>query len=155
MKLGAAGEKMIKRHEGEGPAGLGAPYLDDAGIPTTGWGCIHRRDGSRVEIADPRSSPEECEWLFARDTGSAVGAVNRLIVRPMTQNQFDAFVDFAFNEGNGALQVSAMRNAFNAGSPVTEDMFARWDKLHVGGVLVPSAGLLKRRREEFALFGSP
>jgi lysozyme len=146
MKLGAKGEAIIKAKE----ALRLSAYPDEAGIPTIGWGCIRRRDGSPVSLADPPITEGDAQWLFDRDVATEVSAVNRLIVSPLNQNQFDALVCFTYNVGAGALQVSALRNCINHGNPVGQELFTRWDM--TGRPLRESAGLLKRRIQEHALY---
>ena len=88
------------------------------------------------------------EW-FQTDTAWACRAVNELITRPMTQNQFDALVDFTYNCGRAALAHSTVRRDFNEGDE-TGAAYAllEWD--YVGPY--QSAGLEARRKAERDLF---
>jgi lysozyme len=66
-------------------------YQDSNGIWTCGWGHtfgVHAGTTCTQEQADA--------WLL-EDVQSAVGSVNRLVTAPLTQNEFDAVVDFVFN----------------------------------------------------------
>ena len=84
------------------------------------------------------------------DVRHAADTVNHLVTIPdMTQDEFDALVDFAFNCGCGAFAGSTLLKGLNAGklaeAAAQDD---EWDK--AGGKEV--AGLLRRRMAEEKLF---
>ena len=68
----------------------------------------------------------------------------------LTQNQFDALVDFAFNLGTTALAGSTLLKKIRSNSPLKEIQaeFRRWNKSK-GKVL---QGLVKRREYEANLY---
>lgn len=67
----------------------------------------------------------------------------------MTQNQFDALVCFAYNVGLGALESSTLFKLYLSGNiEEAANEFEKWD--HAGKIV--SAGLLRRRQAEKALF---
>jgi GH24 family phage-related lysozyme (muramidase) len=69
----------------------------------------------------------------------------------VTQNQFDALVDFVFNLGQGKFAGSTLLRGLNAGDfSGAAAEFVKWD--HAGGQVVP--GLLRRRLAEAQLFQS-
>lgn len=119
-------------------------YQDVKGVWTIGWG---------------HTGPEVCSglvWTQAQadaavivDTASAVRAVNTHVNVQLTQGEFDALVDFAYNCGAGNLYGSTLLKLVNAGDFANAaNEFVKWD--HAGGVEV--AGLLRRRlaeKEEF------
>ena len=77
--------------------------------------------------------------------------VNRAVNVPITQNQFDALVDFCFNCGRGSLLQSTLLRKVNIGDFAgAAAQFALWD--HAGGEVVE--GLVKRRTAEAELFAS-
>jgi lysozyme len=89
-------------------------------------------------------------WL-SEDVQSAVGSVNRLVTAPLTQNEFDAVVDFVFNCGSGNFAGSTMLRLLNAGDYLgAANEFDKWD--HASGLVV--AGLLRRREAEQAEFSA-
>jgi lysozyme len=91
----------------------------------------------------------QAEELLAKDVQVAVDAVNRLVTVKITQAEFDALVDFAFNVGVGALTNSTLLRGLNAGDFAgAADQFETWDR--VNGKVV--AGLLRRRLAETELF---
>lgn len=71
--------------------------------------------------------------------------VQNMLARPATQGQFDALVDFAYNEGAQELRTSTLLKKFNAGDiQGAADEFLRWDL--AGGQVLP--GLENRRKAE-------
>ena len=145
MKLSANGEALIKRFEGYSANA----YLDSDGVPTIGFGHTgYYSPGVPVALGQT-CTPEQAEAWFQSDTAAAQLGVMRLIDRSMTQNQFDALVDFAFNCGVGALAHSTVRRDFNEGDPLgAANALLEWD---YAGPNV-SEGLEARRKAERELF---
>ena len=56
--------------------------------------------------------------------------MNRYVDGPLTQNQFDALVDFTFNVGTGAFRDSTVLDRVNSGadSGAMVDAFFMWTK---------------------------
>jgi len=72
-----------------------------------------------------------------------------MITVPLTQHQFDALVDWTFNEGSGNLASSTLLRKLNDGDYAGADAeFARW--VRGGGRVLP--GLVKRRALEATWF---
>lgn len=118
-------------------------YQDTGGIWTIGYGHTHG-----VKMGDTCTQAEAEAWLRA-DVFIAVTDVNRMLRVRVTQNEFDALVDFAFNCGTKALNYSRLLLLVNTRNmQLAAKEFERWD--HVGGHVV--AGLLKRRIAEENLF---
>lgn len=140
MKISQNGIALIKRFEGF----RSAPYQCQAGVWTIGWG--HTRG---VTSSTKPITHAEAEGVLQRDLVKYEASVNRLITRPLTQNQFDALVSFTFNLGGGALQRSSLRMKINRGDfDGGAREFLKW--VRAGGKV--SYGLLKRRMVEQALF---
>ncbi len=145
MELSATGEALIKRFEGY----RGATYLDQGGIPTIGFGHTGWYSPGVPVALGQTCTMDQAEAWFRADTAWAVAAVNQLITRPMTQNQFDALVDFTYNCGAGALAHSTVRRDFNAGLTLAAaNALLEWD--YAGPTV--SAGLETRREAERTLF---
>lgn len=88
------------------------------------------------------------EWLQA-DVMMAEHAIDMLVTVDLTQNEFDALVDFAFNVGMENFHRSTLLRLIDQDD--TRDgvlQFLRWDR--AGGKVVP--GLVKRREAERTLF---
>ena len=123
-----------------------AAYLDSKGVPTIGWGHTFG-----VNSATPPCTQEQADAWLLEDVQSAVGSVNRLVIAPLTQNEFDAVVDFVFNCGSGNFAGSTMLRLLNAGDyPGAANEFQLWD--HASGQVV--AGLLRRREAEKTEFNA-
>jgi lysozyme len=125
-------------------------YLDPVGIPTIGIGhFIRKGEPYKVGRAITR---EESRKLFKKDTAWAVDAVNRLVTRPINQNQFDALVSLVFNIGEKAFARSTVLRETNRGNfAAAAKAFGLWNKAR-GRVL---KGLVRRRKAEAELFLTP
>ena len=95
---------------------------------------------------------EQAIALLQRDIATAEDAVLHLVDVPLTQGQFNALVDFAFNCGAGNLKASTMLRLINQGRfDEADEQFQKWDKA-AGKVL---SGLHTRRLAEAAEFMDP
>ena len=119
-------------------------YQDQVGVWTIGYGHTGPdvTAGLTITIA-------EAQALLAQDVSSAAACVNTAVAVKLTQQEFDALVDFVFNLGTGAFKGSTMLRDLNAGDFANAAaQFDLWDR--AGGAVV--AGLLRRRQAEAALF---
>lgn len=92
---------------------------------------------------------EQADNALKQDIFWAQHAVQTLVTVPLNQNQFDALVDFVFNDGVGNFKTSTMLSKLNAGDFIGADAeFAKW--IHSGGKVLP--GLVTRRNAEAVLF---
>lgn len=152
MKIGKAGLDIIKLYE-QGPDGGPAleSYLCPSRVWTIGWGHTKGvRMGQHATLA-------QCEQWLLEDCAEAERGVNLLVKVPLTQNQFDALVSFAFNVGTDidddtiaeGLGDSTLLRKLNAGDYAgAAKEFPKWNKSK-GRVL---NGLVLRRQDEQALF---
>lgn len=138
MGISQDGIRFIAKHEGNAgmlPAnqrltgdtyGL---YNDSAGYCTVGIGhLVHNppipgndhctaQDIASYQAAHPGGqSQADAEQQLAIDAASAENAVNTKVQVQLSQQQFDALVDFTFNEGVGNLGISNLLADINAGS---------------------------------------
>jgi len=121
-------------------------YLDSKNVPTIGWGHT-----SNVVIGMTCTQQQADTWLEL-DILSAVNDVNRLVSVPLTQNQFDACVDFTFNLGGTNFAKSTLLKYINQKNFAAASLeFPKWN-LCAGK---PLEGLTKRRLAEQALFNTP
>lgn len=133
----------IKAFEGFRPEA----YEDLAGIWTIGYG--ETRDVLRGQIITESAA----EQLLRCDLAKSAELLNLMLhsklpsdrIDTMTQGQFDALLDFAYNLGLGSLFRSTLWRHFVAGDlAAAAAEFAKWDE--VRGEAVP--GLAKRRAME-------
>jgi lysozyme len=121
-------------------------YRDCTGVWTIGYG----HTGPTLAAGQTISEPEAEEFLRA-DLAEAVACVNRGVQSVISQNQFDAMVDFCFNAGRGNFLNSTLLRKLNSGDVEgAAAQFALW--VHAGGEVV--AGLVRRRKAEAELFGA-
>jgi lysozyme len=123
-----------------------AAYQDSTGIWTIGYG----HTGPTVS-ADQSITEPEAEALLCKDLADAVACVNHAVQSDISQNQFDAMVDFCFNAGRGNfLQSTLLRKVNRRDFPGAAAQFGLW--IHAGGDIV--AGLVRRRKAEADLFAN-
>lgn len=119
-------------------------YQDIKGVWTIGWG----HTGPEV-VKGLVITQAQADALLISDVARFVACVNNCVTVAITQNEFDALVDFSFNLGCQSLKDSTLLRKLNAGDfHGAAAEFEKWD--HAGGKEV--AGLLRRRlaeRDEF------
>jgi lysozyme len=136
--------ETIKNFEG---LRLGA-YRCPAGKLTIGYG----HTGSDV-VEGMVISRTEADALLVRDVMGFASKVNEMLVWDVTDGQFDAMVDFAFNLGATALKGSTLLRKLEAGDvDGAAEEFLRWNKSRVNGEVVVLPGLTKRRAAERVRF---
>ena len=144
MKMSAAGLAVVKEFEG---LRLKA-YKCPAAVWTVGYGHTSAA-GNPIVTPDLVISNDEAEQILERDMVQYEDGVRKFVKVELTQNQFDALVDFAYNAGVGALQKSTLLKKVNAGKfDEVPAEFMKWTK--GGGKELP--GLVRRRRAEVKLW---
>jgi lysozyme len=148
MKLNDNGYKLICKFEGLKLK----PYLCSAKIPTIGYGNTYYPDGKRVTLLDKEITKQYAFEIFKEVADRYAKRVNSLLVKPVTQNQFNALVSFAYNVGTGAFQSSSLLKKvnINPNDLSIKSEFLRWNK--VNKVVVN--GLTNRRNEEAVIYFS-
>lgn len=145
--MGAAGVSMVKAHEGLRLT----PYYDAAGILTVCYG----HTGPDVKPGQ-RYTVSQCEAILDQDIAKHRAGVERCIKAPLTPNQRDGVVSFAFNVGVPKTCRSTLARKLNARDYIgAADEFPKWNKARVKGRLIALRGLTKRRSAERALFLTP
>lgn len=136
MKISNAGLAIIKKYEG---VRLSA-YKDAAGIWTIGYG------HTKGVKAGMRITQAQADAFLKQDCAAAEKNVSKFDGKyHWNQNQFDAMVSFAFNVGSiDQLTANGTRTIQQISSKITA-----YNK--AGGKVLN--GLVRRRREEKALFG--
>ena len=139
MKASSKAYELIRKFEGKS----NKAYQDSAGVWTIGYG----HTGGVVK--GQTISDDEVERLLAEDVAVAENAVNAQNLN-LTQDQFDALVDFVFNLGAGNFQKSTLLKKLKAdpNDPTIYDEFLRW--VYAGGVKL--LGLVRRRTDEANLY---
>jgi len=109
--------------------------------PTVGFG-----ETSGVTMASTTTPPKALVQLLSSVNSHADG-IRECIHVPISQNEFDAYVSFAYNVGTSAFCHSTLNKKLNAGDyeGACKELL-KWD--YSGGVQY--AGLTKRRQQEYA-----
>ena len=144
MRMSAEGLALVKEFEG---LRLKA-YKCPANVWTIGYG--HTSAAGSPEVNPGMEiTKDEAEEILKRDMVQYEAGVERLVKVKLTQGQFDALVDFAYNAGVGALAKSTLLKRVN--EERFDDVpaeFMKWTK--GGGKELP--GLVRRRRAEVKLW---
>jgi len=140
----AAGLILLAIHEGFSPT----PYIDTGGVITNGFGNANRDAHKTVTVVQALED-------LKINASSAGQAVSKCVLTTMTQNQYDAYVSFAYNIGNRAFCNSTMVRKANAGDAVGScNEFKRWQFVAGKDCRIASSncsGIVKRRKAELAL----
>lgn len=146
MKISENGLKLIAKFEGF----RACPYLDAVGVPTIGYGNTFYPNGKKVTMDDPKITKEKALELLKYVADDFAKQVDKVVVRELNQNQFDALVSFAYNLGIGNLRRSTLLEKVNRNpcDPSIPDEFRKW--VYAGGERLK--GLERRRDEEAKLY---
>jgi lysozyme len=119
--------------------------------PATGgdpWTIGYGHTGSDVH-PNMTITQQQAEELLMKDVQKSSQAVNSKVTTDITQDEFDALVDFVFNVGAGNFAGSTLLKKINEGDMEgAAHEFEKWD-MAAGKHM---AGLLKRRQAEENLF---
>lgn len=133
-----------------------APYVDQAGWWTVGWG--HKFTAAELlvpGITKRTISAAEALNYLVNDLKPAMRAVNTLVLVRLTQYQFDALVSFVFNVGITAFSHSTLLRKINTGDVLNAaSEILRWNKVRDPKTheLKISNGLVMRRQREWQQF---
>jgi len=100
-------------------------------------------------LHDQAISEGEANAIMVASLKEYEKAVKRYVSVPLTQNQFDALVDFAYNCGTQALRTSTLLRKLNSGDYAgASKEFGKW--VYANGRKLK--GLAARRERERKLF---
>lgn len=152
MKIDANGLNFIKAWEAPGGPEL-KPYRDSTGY-SIGYGHFIQSGEAHLMNGITKSKADE---LFRADVAKAEAMVNSRVSRKLTQNQFNACVDLAYNYPN-AFVGGTIEDKINAGvdRPTLEGTWLQYkytkDK---NGNTIESENLKLRRTAEVSLYYLP
>ena len=140
MKLGPQGIALIQSYE---KCRLRAYKPTPNDVWTCGWGSTKGVTEATVW------TQEQADARFLNDVEWVESCINRCVLVPLTQQEFDSLCSLVFNIGCTAFEKSTLLRLLNSSDYDGASLqFSRWDR-QAGQVL---AGLTKRRAEEAALF---
>lgn len=95
------------------------PYLDSGKVATIGYGSTVHPDGSKVKMNDtPLSKKHGMEYLQIHMTKDAQRFNKTLLNVPLSQAEYDLYMDFTYQFGTGAWSGSSMLRNLKAGQHV-------------------------------------
>lgn len=117
-------------------------YRDAVGISTIGFG-----ETKNVQMGQ-KTTPERALVTLLESAQSHGDQIKQCIKVPLYQNEYDAYVSFAYNVGTGSFCKSTLVKKLNAQDyeGACKELL-RWNR--AGGKVLP--GLTKRREQEYRL----
>jgi lysozyme len=109
-------------------------------VPTIGFGTT-----TGVKLGDKITAPQAVARAFA-DVQKFEGAIKQCVTVPLTQHEYDAYLELSYNIGSGAFCRSTLVRKLNAGDyqGACEQILV-WDKFQGK----PLRGLTLRREREY------
>jgi lysozyme len=156
MRTSTQGRNLIIRAEGF----RADAYLCSAGIATIGFGSIRWQDGERVQLGDTISR-QDAEALLTDYIARHIDPViPRLVQRPLTQPQFDAFASFLYNFGEDKARGYTLTRIIADGPKgndvdalkAYEALLIKWWPVYRMAGGKPLLGLFRRRVAELLTF---
>lgn len=146
IALSAAALVGIVQHEGYSDRAI-IPVPGD--VPTIGFGTT-----SGVKLGDTITPPQALARALV-DVQQFEGAIKTCVTVPLTQNEYDAYVSFAYNVGSRAFCQSTLVKKLNLGDfKGACDELLRWRFFQGKDCALPEnrrlcGGLVKRREAEY------
>jgi len=134
-------------------------YKDSVGVWTIGYG--HACQDSSDELpqygvtchagyCSGTLTEPQAKTVLNTDLAGFSNCVKNAVKVPITQNQFDSMVSFAYNVGCSGFQTSTLLSQLNAGKLTDKEAQYQFTRWHSGCL----AGLERRRFTESQLFSS-
>lgn len=116
---------------------------------TIGWGNTFYKDGSAVKLGDTITQ-SAADDLFMFVVNQFADTIRHMITVPLTDNQFSALVDFAYNEGTGTFHGSHLLVRVNQNPHDTAIRDELMKYIYMGHTI--ENGLIARRKMEADLY---
>lgn len=140
--------EILKRFEGFRKEA----YKCAGGVATLGYGSTFYLDGSPVQMGDTITE-KDAEILLIKVVDDFKVNVKRLLPYTLPEDAVDAVVIMVYNIGLGAFTKSTLLKRIKEDHLNFAAIETEWNKwVYAGKKVLP--GLVKRRKEEFALYKS-
>lgn len=124
MKISESGLNFIKQNEGLRLK----PYLDSVGVATIGYGSTFYLNGVKVNLNDKAITEDEATCILENLIKKEFD-ISTVLKIEVSQNQFDALTDFAYNTGMTKFKSSTLLKVLNQGDFYRASAeFLRWNK---------------------------
>ena len=124
------------------------PYLCPAMVPTIGYGSTFYPSGKKVTLLDPPITKTQAKKLLIYTLSTVYAPAVKKLCLEIEGDSFCAILDFTYNLGERALQLSTLRKKINSGDiEGAKKELMRW--VYGGGK--PLLGLVRRRQDEIGL----
>jgi lysozyme len=124
------------------------PYLCPAVVPTIGYGSTFYPSGKKVTLLDPPITKTQAKKLLIYTLSTVYAPAVKRLCPTLEGDSFCAILDFTYNLGERALQLSTLRKKINSGDiEGAKKELMRW--VYGGGK--PLLGLVRRRQDEALL----
>lgn len=95
------------------------PYKDSVGVATIGTGTTVYPNGQKVKMTDPKITPKQAtEYLKFHINKDAKNFNKTLLGVPLSQTEYDLYMDFTYQFGTGAWSQSSMLRNLKQGKYV-------------------------------------
>lgn len=126
-------------------------YIDSGGVQTVGLGMtVSEIKDLKSWAWDKQLTVQECCDMFKKGLVKYQDALNKAVIVPLKQHEFDALLSWTYNVGIGAMQGSTLIRRLNNGDNKVNVANSLLNWKYDNGVVVK--GLLNRRNAERDLF---
>ena len=85
------------------------PYKDSVGVVTVGTGSTVYEDGTKVKMTDPPITQKRATELLKNHMAKDARIFNKTLLGvPLSQTEYDLYMDFTYQFGTGAWSSSSM-----------------------------------------------
>lgn len=131
------------------------PYPDSNGTPTIGVGMTwYPLTGIHVTMKDSPITLKAALYMFDLVRAPFEKSVAALTRGLLSQDKYNACLDFTYQEGISAFTTSTLRKLIlaNQDDPKIEAEFLKWDKEHKDGKLVANPDIKRRRERDILVY---
>lgn len=151
MNLDATGIAFLKKEEASGKPALVA-FKNKNDVWTIGYGNTYYENGTKVKQGDTITA-QRAETLFYNIFNQFAKQVSSVLKKPVTQNQFNALVSYAYNRGFGAFKASKVLALVNQ-NPNNIQAIQNQLVLEWGTNQTYKTALINRRKREGVLYAT-